>query len=165
VSWQPPPPPGYPPQPYGWYPPPVVYPDPHDYYVAGQDDTPGYLHQPERDNPRAVTGFAFGVCALGLFVCSGGISFLVSIPCSIVGIIAGRRGMRAVDSGETTKHRRYAKAGFVMGIVTVSLASFMAVSFILAAIFPDEFDSGDSEFTALPLVTAVVRLVRFVTGS
>jgi hypothetical protein len=153
-----------PPPPPGWYPP-VVYRDPHDYYVVGQDDEPGYLHKPEADNPQAVTGFSFGICALGLFVCSGGISFLVSIPAGIVGIVAGRRGMNAVDSGETTKHRRYAKAGFVTGIVTVSLAAFMLVSFILAAIFPDEFDSGGSEFTALPFVTAVMRLVRFVTGS
>jgi len=161
VSWQPPPP-GYPPP--GWYPP-VVYRDPHDYYVVGQDDKPGYLHEPERENPAAVTGFSFGACALGLFVLSGGIAFLISIPCSIVGIVLGRRGMKAVDAGQSTLHRRYAKAGFVMGIVTCSLASFMAVSFILAAIFPDEFDSGDSEFTALPFVTAVVRLVRFVTGA
>ena len=147
-----------------WYPP-VVYRDPHDYYVVGQDDKPGYLHEPERDNPDAVTGFSFGVCALGLFVLSGGIAFLVAIPCSIVGIVVGRRGMKAVDTGESTKHRRYAKAGFVMGIVTLSLASFMALSFILAAIFPDEFDSGDSEFTTLPFVSAVVRVVRFITGA
>jgi hypothetical protein len=156
MSWQPPPP--------GWYPP-VVYRDPHDYYVAGQDEKPGYLHRPERDNPKAVTGFSFGVCALGLFVVSGGISFLVSVPLSILAIVAGRRGMKAVDTGESTKHRRYAKAGFVMGIVTCSLASLTAVTVILAAIFPEEFESGDSEFTALPLVAAVVRLVRFATGS
>ena len=156
MSWQPPPP--------GWYPP-VVYRDPHDYYVVGQDDKPGYLHEPGRDNPKAVVGFSFGICALGLFVLSGGISFLVSIPAAIVGIVFGRRGMRAFDTGEATKHRRYAKAGFVSGIVTVSLASFMGVSFILAAIFPEEFDSGDSEFGALPLVTAVMRFVRFATGS
>jgi hypothetical protein len=154
VNWQPPP--------YGWYPPPVVY-DPHDYYVVGQDDQPGYLHRPERPNPQAITGFSFGVSALGLFVLSGGISFLVSIPASIVGIVVGRRGMKAVDSGQTSLHRRYAKAGFVMGIVTCSLASFMAVSFILAAIFPDEFDSGDSEFTVLPFVAAVMRVVHFLT--
>jgi hypothetical protein len=165
---QQPPPQGYPPPqaypPPGWYPPVVMYHDPHDYYVVGQDEQPGYLHKPGRDNPQAITGFSFGICALGLFVLSGGISFLVSIPASIVGIVVGKRGMNAVDTGESTKHRRYAKAGFVTGIVTVSLSSFMAVSFILAAIFPDEFDSGDSEFTALPLVTAVMRLVRFVTG-
>ena len=163
MSWQQPPPGGPPPQ--GWYPPPVPYRDPHDYYVVGQDDTPGYLHKPERPNPQAVTGFSFGVSALGLFVLSGGISFLISIPASIVAIVVGRRGMKAVDSGDATVHRRYAKAGFVMGIVTCSLASFMGVTLILAAIFPDEFDTGDSEFTALPLIAAVVRLVRFATGS
>jgi hypothetical protein len=158
VSAQPPPPP-----PYGYVP--VVYRDPHDYYTVGQDDKPGYLHQPERDNPQAITGFSFGASGLGLFVLSGGISFLVSIPCSIVAMIVGRRGMRAVDEGLATKHRRYAKAGFTMGVVTCSLASFMGVSLILAAIFPDSFDDGNSEFTALPLVAAVVRLVRFATGS
>jgi hypothetical protein len=158
-----PPPQGYPPP--AWYPPVPVYRDPHDYYTVGQDEQPGYLHRPEPDNPAAITGFSFGICALGLFVLSFGISFLVSIPASIVGIVVGQRGMNAVDMGETTKHRRYAKAGYVTGIVTVSLSALMAVTFILAAIFPDDFDSGDSEFTALPLVTAVVRLVRFVTGS
>jgi len=164
MSWQPPPQ-GYPPpQPPGWYPP-VVYRDPHDYYVVGQDDQPGYLHKPERDNPQAISGFSFGICALGLFVVSGGISFLVSIPLSILAIVVGRRGMKAVDMGESTKPRRYAKAGFVTGIVTCSLATFMLVSFILAAIFPDEFESGDSEFTALPLVAAVMRFVSFAAGS
>jgi hypothetical protein len=158
VSAQPPPPP-----PYGYVP--VVYRDPHDYYRVGQDDEPGYLHRDERDNPQAVTGFSFGVSGLGLFVLSGGISFLVSIPCSIVAIVVGRRGMRAVDTGLVTRHRRYAKAGFVMGIVTCALASFMGVSLILAAIFPDEFDNSGNEFTALPLVAAVVRLVRFATGA
>lgn len=157
MSAQPPPPP-----PYGYLP--VVYRDPHDYFQVGQDDKPGYLHRPERDNPQAITGFSFGVSGLGLFVLSGGISFLISIPCSIVAMVVGRRGMRAVDEGLVTKHRRYAKAGFVMGIVTCSLASFMGVSLILAAIFPDSFDDGNSEFTVLPFVSAVVRLVRFATG-
>lgn len=156
---QPPPPPPL----HGYFP--VAYRDPHDYYVVGQDDRPGYLHEPGRDNPQAITGFSFGASAFGLFVLSGGISFLVSIPCGIVGIVLGRRGMRAVDTGLATKHRRYAKAGYVMGIVTVSLAGFMGGSLILAAIFPDEFDSGGGQFTALPLVAAVVRIVRFATGS
>lgn len=158
MSAQPPPPP-----PYGYVP--VVYRDPHDYYTVGQDDEPGYLYRPEHDNPQAITGFSFGVSALGLFVLSGGISFLVSIPCSIVGIVVGRRGMNAVDAGLTTKHRRFAKAGFVMGIVTCALASFMAVSLILAALFPDQFDDGSGEFGALPFVNAVIRIVRFATGA
>ena len=78
---------------------PPPYYDPHDYYVVGQDDKPPYLHQPERENPQAITGFSFGISALGLFVLSGGISFLVSIPCSIVAMVVGRRGMKAVDDG------------------------------------------------------------------
>lgn len=155
--------PQQPPPPYG-YPPPYAYHDPNDYYVAGQDDRPPYVHREERDNPQAVTGFSFGICALGLFVLSGGISFLVSIPCAIVGIVVGRRGMNAVDRGLATKHRRYAKAGFTTGIVTVSLASLTAATLILAAIFPDEFADDGSGFTALPLIRALEHLVTFATG-
>ena len=158
MSLQPPPPP-----PYGYAP--VAYRDPHDYFRVGQDDRPGYLHEPERDNPQAITAMSFGLSGLGLLLLSGGISFLVSIPCAIVAIVVGRRGMRAVDTGVATKHRRYAKAGFTTGIVTCSLGAFMGVSLILAAIFPDEFESNDDELTALPLVAAVLRFVRFATGS
>jgi hypothetical protein len=151
------------PPPYG-YPPPYPYSDPHDYYVVGQDDQPGWVHRPESENPQAITGFSFGICALGLFVLSGGIAFLVAIPCSIVGIVLGRRGMKAVDEGRATKHRRYAKAGFVNGIVTLCLASFMALSLLLAAIFPEEFEEDGSEFGAVPLIRAVEHLVAFATG-
>ena len=151
-------------QPPPGYPPPYPYHDPHDYYVVGQDDKPAWVHRPERENPQAITGFSFGICALGLFVLSGGIAFLVAIPCSIVGMILGRRGTKAVDEGRADKHRRYAKAGFVTGLVTLCLASFMAVSLLLAAIFPEEFADDGSEFTALPLIRAVEHLVAFVTG-
>ena len=153
-----------PPPRYG-YPPPYAYRDPHDYYVVGQDDKPGYIHTPERENPQAITGFSFGICALGLFVLSGGLAFLASIPCSIVGMVFGARGKRAVDEGRATQHRRYAQAGFVSGLVSLILAAFTAVSVILAALFPGEFEESDSELTALPFVGAVVQLVRFVTGA
>ena len=146
----------------GYYPQP--YHDPHDYYVVGQDDKPPYIHQPERENPQAIQGFSFAICALGLFVLSAGIAFLVAIPCAIVGMVLGRRGMKAVDEGRATKHRRYAKAGFVNGLVTLCLASFMGLMFILAAIFPEEFEEDGNEFTALPLVRAVVQFVSFATG-
>ena len=149
----------------GPLPPPYAYRDPHDYYVVGQDDPPGYIHRPERDNPQAVSGFSFGICALGLYVLSGGIAFLVSIPCSIVGMVLGRRGMNAVDEGRATKHRRYAQAGFVIGLVSLILASLTALSVTLAAIFPDEFEDDSSEFTAFPFVRAIGQLVRFATGA
>ena len=155
--------PQQPPPPYG-YPPPYAYYDPHDYYVVGQDDEPPYLHRPRRANPQAITGFSFGICALGLFVLSGGAAFLVAIPCSIIGIVVGRRGTQAVDEGRATEHRRYARAGFTTGVVTLCLASFTAVSLLLAAIFPSELEDGGGEFTALPLIRAVKHLVTLVTG-
>jgi hypothetical protein len=141
-------------QPY-WY-----YRDPHDYYVAGQDDQPRYLHHEERDNPAAITGFSFGICALGLFLISGGIAFLATIPCSIVGIVVGRRGIKAVDQGDATRHRRYAKAGFVTGIVTLVLSTIWALIFIAAAIFPDEFDDPNRDFSVLSGVRLVVLVGR-----
>jgi hypothetical protein len=151
-------------QPHWGYPPPYPYRDPNDYYVVGQDDRPAYVHRPERENPAAVTGFSFSICALGLFVLSGGIAFLVSIPCSIVGMVVGRRGMNAVDMGLATRHRRYAKAGFVVGVVTLVLASLTAVTFIAAAIFPDEFQGPTSGFAGLPLVRLALLAGRLATG-
>jgi hypothetical protein len=130
--------------------PPYAYRDPHDYYVVGQDDRPAHVYREERENPAAVTGFSFAICALGLHVTSFGIGFLATIPCAIVGIIAGRRGMDAVDRGVATKNRRYAKAGFVVGIVTLVLACLNAGTFILAAIFPEQFESEDTEFRLVP---------------
>lgn len=155
--------PQQPPPPYG-YPPPYAYRDPHDYYVVGQDDRPAHVHAPERENPQAITGFSFGVCALGLLVVSSGLAFLPSIPCSIVGMVLGRRGTAAVDEGRATKHRRYAKAGFVTGLVSLILGLLTAISVTLAAIFPGEFEEDGSEFTTVPFVGAVVQLVRFATG-
>ena len=140
-------------------PPPYAYRDPHDYYVVGQDDQPAYLYRDERDNQAAITGFAFAICALGLHVTSFGIGFLATIPCAIVGIIAGRRGMDAVDGGAATKHRRYAKAGFVVGIVTLVLASLTAGTFVLGAIFPGEFESENDEFRVIPGVWLALAIL------
>lgn len=132
----------------GPLPPPYAYRDPHDYYVVGQDERPAYLHTDRRENPTAITGFSFALCALGLHVTSFGIGFLATIPCAIVGIIAGRRGMDAVDRGDATVHRRYAKAGFVIGIVTLVLASLNLATFVLGAIFPGQFETEENEFSA-----------------
>jgi hypothetical protein len=131
-----------------------------DYYVAGQGDEPRYLHRDERDNPAAITGFSFGICALGLFLVSGGIAFLATIPCSIVGIVVGGRGMKAVDEGRATRHRRYAKAGFVTGIVTLVLSVLWALIFIAAAIFPDQFQDQNGGFTAWSALHVVVSVGR-----
>ena len=156
MSAQPPPPP-----PYGYVP--VVYRDPHDYFRVGQDERPGYLHRPERANPQAITAFSFGISALGLFVLSSGIAFLIAIPCSIVAMVMGRRGTQAVDSGAATLHRRYARAAFWMGLSTCVLASLTGLSLIVAAVSPGTFDDGNDDFTVLPFVAAVARLVRFAT--
>jgi hypothetical protein len=151
-----------PPAPYAY--PPYPYFDPGDHYVVGQDDGPDYLHRGETDNPAAVTGFSFSICGLGLLVLSGGIAFLVTIPCSIVGMVVGRRGMKAVDSGRATRHRRYAKAGFVVGIVTCCLSAFLGLSLIAAAVFPGAFKGSGGELGGLPAVRLAIFLVRLAGG-
>ena len=133
---------------HGLVPPPYPDRDPHDYYVVGQDERPAHIYTERRENPMAITGFSFAICALGLHVTSFGIGFLATIPCAVVGIIASRRGTEAVDRGDATVHRRYAKAGFVIGIVTLVLASLNLGTFVLGAIFPDQFETEDNELSA-----------------
>jgi hypothetical protein len=112
----------------------VLY-DPKELYWPGQDDKPGYLHEPGVDNPQALTGFAFSISALGLLVLSSGLSFVVSLPCAIIGIVVGRRGLKFADADPRAKYRTYARAGFVVGIVTTVLAALAAALFISVAIW------------------------------
>jgi hypothetical protein len=112
----------------------VLY-DPKELYWPGQDDRPGYLHEPGLDNPQALTGFAFSISALGLLVLSSGLSFVVSLPCAIIGLVVGRRGMKFADADPRAKYRTYARAGFVVGIVTTVLAALAAALFISVAIW------------------------------
>jgi hypothetical protein len=129
----------------------VLY-DPKELYWPGQDNKPGYLNEPGRDNPPAVTGFSFSISALGLLVLSSGLSFVVSLPCAIVGIVMGRRGVKYADADPRTKYRSYARAGFVVGIVTTVLAALSAALFISVAIWPDAFDNKGMSGGAIGIV-------------
>jgi hypothetical protein len=146
------------PQPYAsWYP---VY-DPKDLYYAGQDDKPAFIYEARRDNPAAITAFSFAICSLGLLLISGGISFLASLPTGILGIVIGRRSLKATETDDTAVHRNYARAGFVIGIVSTVLASLSAALFILVAAFPDAFDV--EEESRIPVVIAF-RLASGLLG-
>ncbi len=71
------------------------------------------------DNGQAVVGFVFSIVAVGLLVISFGLSSIVSVGCSITGIVCSRNGKRKVDAGRDAQaqgprpgglHRRLGRA-------------------------------------------------------
>ena len=99
------------------------------------------------DNGQAVAGFIFSLVGVGLLVISFGLSSIVSLGCSITGVVCGRNGKRKVDRGETPKHRGLAQAGFIIGWVGVGLAVLATAGWIvaIAAGALDESSSNDPE--------------------
>ena len=142
-----------PPQTYGYPPPPgqPYYPPP----VYGQPQPPawGYGQPPVPDNGQAVGGFVFSLVSLGLLVISFGLSSILSLGCSIAGIIMGRNGKRKVDRGETPKHRGLAQAGFIIGWVSLALSILATIGwilFIVLAATDDDFNWEDYESASVP---------------
>jgi hypothetical protein len=135
----------------------VLY-DPKELYWPGQDEKPGYLNEPGRDNPLAMTGFSFSISALGLLVLSSGLSFVVSLPCAIIGIVVGGRGVRYAESDPRVRYRSYARAGFVVGIVTTVLSALSAALFISVAIWPDAFDNKGMSGGAIGMLLRLAGL-------
>lgn len=127
MGWnQPPPPPqqGWqqpqPPQPWAWQP----------------------TGPPVPDNGAAVTGFVLSLVAAGLLLISVGLSSIVSVVCSGLGIFYSRKGRQRVDRGETPKHRGLAQAGFITGIVTLVLSLLATVFWVVIIVLyatDDEF--------------------------
>ncbi len=147
-----PPPPG---QPY--YPPPPPPPGygqpPQGYPPPGYPPQWGYAQPPVPDNGQAVAGFVFSLVSIGLLVISAGLSSLVSVGCSIAGIILGRNGKRKVDRGETPKHRGLGQAGFIIGWVSLALSILATIAwilFIVLAATDDDFNWEDYESASVP---------------
>jgi hypothetical protein len=159
----PPPPPhqtyGYPPPPAGYAAPPPGYaqppsgyppPPPPGYQAPGYGPPPGWAYPPQPripDNGQAVAGFVFSLVGLGLLVITFGLSSIVSLGCSITGVVCGRNGKRKVDRGESPKHRGLAQAGFIIGWVGVALAVLATAGWIVAIVAGafDESSSSDPE--------------------
>jgi hypothetical protein len=76
-----------------------------------------------------------------------GLSSIVSLGCSITGVICSRNGKRKVDRGETPKHRGLAQAGFVIGWVGIALSILATAGWIvaIAAGALDDSSSSDPE--------------------
>ena len=95
------------------------------------------------DNGQAVAGFVFSLVGIGLLVISFGLSTIVSLGCSITGVLCSRNGKRKVDRGESPKHRGLAQAGFIVGWVGVALALLATAGWIVA-IAAGAFDDTSS---------------------
>jgi hypothetical protein len=147
----PPPPPGY-----GWQQPPP----------PGWQQPPPWGYPPaarEPDNGPAVAGFVLSLVGGGLLLFSAGLSTIISLGCAIAGIIYSRKGKNKVDTGETSKSRSLAQAGYIIGIVSTVLAALATIFWVLVlvlALTDEEFqDDIDREFDDSDSISASVRLV------
>jgi hypothetical protein len=174
---EPPPPP--PPQAPGYAPPagaapPPAYQQPPPAYQQPpppyQQQTWGYQQQPapQADNGPAVAGFVLSIVSVGLIFLSAGLSSLISVGCSIFGIVYSRKGKKKVERGETTKNAGLAQAGFIVGIVSLCLAvlaTLIWTAVLIAAATDESFrDDLEREFDNSETVRALVRVaVALVT--
>jgi hypothetical protein len=162
LGWNQPPPPAQP----GWQQQPQP-PQPWAWQPAGP---------PVPDNGAAVTGFVLSLVAAGLLLISVGLSSIVSVVCSGLGIFYSHRGRQRVDRGETPKHRGLAQAGFITGIVTLgfSLVATLAWALILVLYatddefrrdFEDEIDGGGGGFeTSVRAGGLAIRCAAAIAG-
>ena len=158
MGWQQPPPQ------QGWQQPPQA-PQPWAWQPAGP---------PVPDNGVAVTGFVLSLVAAGLLLLSVGLSSIVSVVCSGLGIFYSHRGRQRVDRGETPKHRGLAQAGFITGIVTLVFSLVATAFWVLILVlyatdddfrrdFEDEIE-GDSVEASLRATALVIRAAVAVAG-
>ncbi len=168
---------GYPQGGQGQQPPPPGWGAPPAQGLQGQPQQPWvYAPQPAvPDNGQAVAGFVVSAIGGGLLLVSFGLSSIISVVCSIFGIVYSRRGRARVDRGETPKHRGLAQAGFIIGIVTLVLSSLATLGYgalLILILSDDEFrrdfereferelDESQTSRSSLMLAVAAVRLAR-----
>ena len=118
--------------------------------------------QPQADNGPAVAGFVVSIVSVSLLVLSAGLSSVISVAGSVVGIVYSRKGKNKVEKGETAKHEGLAQAGFIVGIVSLCLAA-LATAFwaavLVAALSDAEFrDDLEREFDNSETIRAFVRV-------
>jgi hypothetical protein len=134
--WQGQPPPGWAGQAPWENPPPA--PPPQSW--AWQPQAP-----PVPDNGAAVAGFVLSVTAGGLLIMSVGMSSVISIVCAGLGILYSRRGRERVERGETPKHRGLARAGYIIGIVSLVLAVLATIGWLLVVTDENFWDELERE--------------------
>jgi hypothetical protein len=169
---EPSPPP--PPQAPSYAPPAGAAPPPQQQYQQHpppyQQQAWGYQQQPapQADNGPAVAGFVLSIVSVALIFLSAGLSSLISVGCSIFGIVYSRKGKKKVERGETTKNAGLAQAGFIVGIVSLCLAvlaTLVWTAVLIAAATDESFrDDLEREFDNSETIRALVRVaVALVT--
>jgi hypothetical protein len=123
---------------------------------------------PQADNGPAVAGFVLSIVSVALLFLSAGLSSLISVGCSIFGIVYSGKGKKKVEKGETTKNAGLAQAGFIVGIVSLCLAvlaTLIWIGVVIAAVSDEEFrDDLEREFDNSETIRALVRIgVALVT--
>jgi hypothetical protein len=151
-------------------PPPPAYAPPAQAAQPQYQQSWGYQQpaQPQADNGPAVAGFVLSIVSVGLLFLSAGLSSLISVGCSIVGIVYSRKGKKKVEQRETTKNAGLAQAGFIVGIVSLCLAALATLiwtAVLIAAVSDEEFrDDLEREFDNSETIRALVRVgVALVT--
>ncbi len=149
-------------------PPQAAYAPPAQAAPPQYQQTWGYAQQPQADNGPAVAGFVLSIVSVALLFLSAGLSSLISLGCSIFGIVYSRKGKKKVEQGETTKNAGLAQAGFIVGIVSVclaALATLIWIAVLIAALSDEEFrDDLEREFDNSETIRALVRIgVALVT--
>lgn len=127
--------------PFQQAPPPGAYPPP------AYPPQPWQPLPPSPGNGEAVAGFVCAVTGLTLLVFSVGMSTIISLVLGIVALPYARRGTRNVDEGRTRKHADLARAGRVIGIVTIVLAVLATLFWgtMLALAIGGAFDGGSDQ--------------------
>jgi hypothetical protein len=133
------------------------------YGQPGYYNPPGafYVYDSGPDNGLAVASLTLGSIALVLMFFTGGFSAPLSIICSIIGVVLGHKGKKAVDEGRTRKHRDVAIAGFwtsIAGIIVAVLAIVFWVLFITYADTASSADPGDAASLARAIIDALTAL-------
>jgi hypothetical protein len=118
--------------------------------------------QPQPDNGPAVAGFVLSIVSVALLFLSAGLSSLISLACSIFGIVYSRKGKKKVERGETTKNAGLAQAGFIVGIVSLCLAALATlfwIGILIAALNDEDFrDDLEREFDNSETIRASLRV-------
>jgi ABC-type Fe3+ transport system permease subunit len=117
-----------------------------------------------------VAGFVTSVTAAVLMLISFGFLAFISVIAAPFAIFYSRRGKRAVDEGNTRKHRGLAQAGFVIGIVTFVISAIVTVLliiFIVALATDEEFrrefeNDGGFDSTTVRVTLLAARVVASV---
>jgi hypothetical protein len=155
-------------QQYAYAPPQPGYPPPHyggQYYQqAPYGYAPGYYpYYSGPDNGLAVASLTVAIIAIVVWFLTGGFLAPITIIASIVAVVLGHKGKKAVDEGRTRKNRDVAMAGFWTGIAGIVLAVLSTVAWVLIFIFANgSSPAGPGDLSSL--ARTIIDALSTLTG-